>query len=72
MSDQTIEITSYNVAFYYVYYCKQKRKKVKESKIDNYIERMQHPLIPDNVEGDFKKIIFDHAKSSTKNNLNNA
>ena len=23
MSDQTIEITSYNIAFYYVYYCKQ-------------------------------------------------
>ena len=40
MSDQTIEITPYNVAFYYVEYCKQNKTKVCESKIDNYIERM--------------------------------
>ena len=26
MSDQTIEITPYNIAFYYVYYCKQNKK----------------------------------------------
>ena len=47
MSDQTIEITPYNIAFYYVEYCKQNKIKVNESKIDNYIERMQQPLIPD-------------------------
>ena len=56
MSDQTIEITPYNVAFYYVEYCKQNKIKVNESKIDNYIERMQQPLIPDKVIEDFKKI----------------
>ena len=27
MSDQTIEITSYNIAFYYVCYCKQNKIK---------------------------------------------
>ena len=35
MSDQTIEITPFNVAYYYVYYCKQNKIKVNESKIDN-------------------------------------
>ena len=47
MSDQTIEITPFNVAYYYVYYCKQNKIKVNESKIDNYIDRMQQPLISD-------------------------
>ena len=55
MSDQTIEITPYNIAFYYVYYCKQ-NKKVNESKIDNYVERMQQPLISDSVKEDFRKL----------------
>ena len=59
MSDQTIEITLYNIAFYYVYYCKQKKIKVNESKIDNYVERMQQPLISDSIKEDFKKIIYD-------------
>ena len=71
MSDQTIEITPYNIAFYYVYYCKQIKIKVNESKIDNYVERMQQPLISDSVKEDFKKIIYDHAKIFTKNKLNN-
>ena len=31
MSDQTIEITPFNVAYYYVYYCKQNKNKVNES-----------------------------------------
>ena len=67
MSDQTIEITPYNIAFYYVYYCKQD-KKMNESKIDNYVERMQQSLISDSVKEDFKKIILDHAINYTKNN----
>ena len=71
MSDQTIEITLYNIAFYYLYYCKQNKIKVNESKKDNYIGRTQQPLIPHNVEEDIEKIIYDHAKSFTKNKLNN-
>ena len=47
MSDQTIEIAPFNVAYYYVYYCKQNKIKVNESKIDNYVERMQQPFISD-------------------------
>ena len=71
MSDQTNGITSYNIAFYYVYCCKQNKIKVDESKIDNYVERKQQPLISDSVKEDFKKIIYDHAKNFTKNKLNN-
>ena len=71
MSDQTIEITPLNIAYYYVAYCKQNKIKVNESKIDNYVERMQQPLISDSVKEDFKKIIYDHAKSFTKNKLSN-
>ena len=56
MSDQTIEITPYNVAFYYVEFCKQ--KKVSESKIDNYIERMQQPPISDSVKEDFERKLY--------------
>ena len=72
MSDKTIEITPYNIAYYYVAYCKQNKIKVNESKIDNYVERMQQPLISDSVKDDFKKIIYDHAKSFTENKLNTA
>ena len=61
MSDQTIEITPLNIAYYYVAYCKQNNIKVNESKIDNYVERMQKPLISDSVKEDFKKLIYDHA-----------
>ena len=71
MCDQTIEITPYNIAFCYVYYCKQNKIKVNESKIDNYVERMQQPLISDAVKEDFKKTIYDYAKSFTKNELKN-
>ena len=71
MSDQTIEITPLNIAYYYVAYCKQNNIKVNESKIDNYVERMQNPLISDSVKEDFKNLIYDHAKIFTKNKLNN-
>ena len=70
-SDQTIGITSYNIALYYVFYCKQNKIKVNESKLDNYVERMQQPLISDAVKEDFRKSIYDHAKSFTKNRVNN-
>ena len=50
MSDQTIEITPFKVAYYYVYFCKQNKIKVNESKIDNYVERMQQPLISDQLK----------------------
>ena len=66
MSDETIEITPYNVAFYYVYYCKQNKIKVNEAKIDNYIERMQQQLIPETLKDDFKKIIVNQAIKYTK------
>ena len=42
-----------------------------ESKIDNYVERLQQPLISDSIKEDFKKLINDHAKSFTKNKLKN-
>ena len=71
MSDQTIEITPLNIAYYYVAYCKQNNMRVNESKIDNYVERMQKPLISDSIKEDFKKLIYDHAKSFTKNKLSN-
>ena len=68
MSDQTIEITPFNVAYYYVYYCKQNKIKVNESKIDNYVERMQQPLISDQLKVEFKKIIDDQAIRFSKSN----
>ena len=70
MSDQTIEITPLNIA-YYVAYCKQNNIKVNESKIENYVERMQKPLISDSVKEDFKNLIYDQAKNFTKNKLSN-
>ena len=68
MSDQTIEITPFNVAYYYVYYCKQNKIKVNESKIHNYVERMQQPLISDQLKEEFKKIIIDQAIRFSKSN----
>ena len=50
MSHQTIEITPFNVADYDVYCCKQNEIKINESKIDNYIDRMQQPLISDSLK----------------------
>ena len=58
MSDQTIEITHENIAYYYVEYCKQKNIKVNESKIDNYVERMQQLLISDKLKEEFKNNVF--------------
>ena len=72
MSDQTIEITPLNIAYYYVFYCKQNNIRVNESKIDNYVQRMQQPLISDTVKENFKQFIYDHAKNFTKNKLNAA
>ena len=72
MSDQTIEITPFNVAYYYVYYCKQNKIKVNESKIDNYIDRMQQPLIPDKPKEDFKNNIMEQAISFGKAGITNS
>ena len=69
MSDQTIEITPLNIAYYYVFYCKQNNIRVNESKIDNYVQRMQQPLISDTVKENFKQFIYDHAKNFTKNKI---
>ena len=71
MSDQTIEVTPLNIAYYYVAYCIQNNIKVNESKIDNYVERMQKPLISDSVKEDFENLIYDHAKNFSKNKLSN-
>ena len=71
MSDQTIEITPLNIAYYYVFHCKQNNIKVNESKIDNYVESMQKPLISDSVKEDFENLNCDQAKSFTKNKLSN-
>ena len=68
MSDQTIEITPENIAYYYVEYCKQNKIKVNESKIDNYIERMQKPLISDKLKEEFKNIILSQAIRFSKTN----
>ena len=72
MSDQTIEITPFIVAYYYVYYCKQNKIKVNESKIDNYIDRMQQPLISDKPKEDFKNIIMEQAISYGKAGIANS
>ena len=72
MSDQTIEITPFNVVFYYVYYCKQNKIKVNESKIDDYIDRMQQPIISDKLKEDFKEIIMEQAISYGKAGIANS
>ena len=69
MSDQTIEITPLNVAFYYVYYCKQNKRKVNESEIDNYIDRMQEPLISDKFKEDLKHTIMEQAIRYSKSSI---
>ena len=73
MSDQTIEITPFIVAYYYVLYCKQNKIKVNESKIDNYIDRMQQPLISDSLKAEFRNIIMvqaiSYGKAGIANNL---
>ena len=72
MSDQTIEITPFNVAFYYVYKCKQNRIKVNASKTDNYIDRMQQPLISDQLKGEFRNIIMERAIKYSKSSIANS
>ena len=72
MSDQTTEITPFNVAYYYVYYYKQNKIKVNESKIDNYIDRMQQPLISNKLKEDFKNIIMEQAISYGKAGIANS
>ena len=62
MSDQIKQITSENVA-----YCKQNNIKVNETEIDNYVERMQQPLISDKLKDEFKNIIFSQAINFTEN-----
>ena len=54
-----------------MFYCKQNNIKVNESKIDNYVERMQKPLNSDSVKEDFKNLIYDQAKNFTKNKQSN-
>ena len=39
-----------------------------ESKIDNYVERMQQPLISDQPKEELKKIIIDQAIRFSKSN----
>ena len=72
MSDQTIVITLFNVAYYYVCYCKQNKIKVNESKIDNYIDRMQQPLISDQLQEDFKNILMEKAIRYSKSSIANS
>ena len=72
MSDQTIKKTPFNVAFYYVYYCKQNKIVVNESKIDNYIDRMQQPIISDQLEEEFKSIIMEQALRYGKPSIANS
>ena len=72
MSDQTIEITPFIVAYYYVCYCKQNKIEVNESKIDNYIDRMQQPLISDSLKQEFQNIIMEQAISYGKAGIANS
>ena len=44
-SDQEIEITTENVAFYYVVYCLQNGIKVNTSKLSNYFDRLGSPEV---------------------------
>ena len=43
-----------------------------ESKIDNYIDRMQQPLISDKLKEDFKNIIMEQAISYGKAGIANS
>ena len=72
MSDQTIEKTPFNVAYYYVYYCKQNKIKVNESRVDNYIDKMQQPLISDSLKQELQNIIMEQAISYGKAGIANS
>ena len=67
MSDQTIEITPENVAFYYVHFCKQNNIIVNEAKIDNYVERMWQSRIIDKVKEEYKNFLLEQATNLTIN-----
>ena len=54
MSDQAIEITLLNVAYYFVEFCEQNNIRTNEFKTDNYVERRQQPLVSDELKEDFK------------------
>ena len=49
-----------------------KKIKVNESKIDNYIDRMQQPLNSDKLKEDFKNIIMEQAISYGKAGIANS
>ena len=66
MSDETIEITPENVTYYYIEYCKQNEIKVNESKIDNYVESMQQPLVTSQLKEQLENIIFAQAINFTE------
>ena len=51
-----------------IMWSKQNKVKVNESKLDNYIERMQHPLNSDKPKEEFKKIIIAQAIRFIKSN----
>ena len=50
-----------------MYIIANKKIKVNGSKIDNYIERIQQPLISDQLEKEFKNTISEQAVRYTKN-----
>ena len=56
----------------YIIVNKIKLKKVNESKIDKYIDRMQQPLISDKLDEDFKNIIMEQAISYGKAGIANS
>ena len=66
ISDQTIEITHEKIAFCYVEYCKLNEIEVNESKIDDYKERIQQPLLSDKLKEEFKGIILAKATRFSK------
>ena len=49
MSDQTIEITTKNIAFYYVIYCIQNGISVNIKKVNNYLDRINPKLNVNNI-----------------------
>ena len=72
MSDQTIKITPFNVAYFYVAECKQNKIKVNESEIDNYIDRMQQQLVSDSLKQEFQNIIMEQAIAYGKAGIANS
>ena len=54
---------------FYVEYRQQNKIKVNESKIDNYIEPMQQPLISDKLKEEFRNIILAQATRLSKSSF---